>query len=105
MPESASRTTPPRLGSPAQFQEALVHFINQILPELHVRQKQWRAVDSTTPLFESGLIDSLAILHLVGFVERITGRPIPARLVSMEHFRDVEAICRAFGPDDGESDT
>jgi acyl carrier protein len=54
------------------------------------------AVDAQTPLFDSGLVDSLAILELIAFVERATGRPIPPRQVQMKHFGTIERICTAF---------
>ena len=85
-------------ATPAGFQAALVHFINEVLPGLHGKGREPFRVDVATPLFETGLIDSLAILHLIAFVEKATRQPIPARLVVMKHFRCVEAICAAFGP-------
>ena len=48
-------------------------------------------------MFETGLIDSLAILHLMAFVEQFTGRPVPPRMVVMKHFRTVQAIAETFG--------
>jgi len=75
---------------------ALVSFINQTLPEIHTGLPTRLHVDRSTPLFESGLIDSMAILHLMAFVERTIGRRIPPRMVVMKHFRTVEAICQAF---------
>jgi acyl carrier protein len=77
--------------------EELVQFINQTLPTIHASLKSVPNVDAQTPLFESGLIDSLAIVHLIAFVERQTGRPIPPRMVVMKHFRTVDAICDSFG--------
>ena len=85
------------------FEERLVSFINETLPDLHSRLKTRPQVDRQTPLFESGLIDSLAILHVLAFVERSTGRPIPPRLVDMRHFRTVAAIGEAFVPDQSRS--
>lgn len=61
-------------------------------------------VDGQTPLFESGLIDSLAILELIAFVEEATGRPIPARRVQMKHFGTIDRICAAFWRDEREVD-
>jgi acyl carrier protein len=84
--------------SGGDFAAALVNFINETLPQIHTRLKIRPQVDRQTPLFESGLIDSLAILHLMIVVERLTGRPIPPRMVVMKHFRNVDAICAAFGP-------
>ena len=53
-------------------------------------------VNPDTPLFESGLIDSLAILELIAFVEHATGRLIAARQVHLEHFGSINRICESF---------
>ena len=84
--------------SPQHFSADLVQFINEVLPTLHAPLREPPSVDAETPLFESGLIDSLAILHLIAYVERATGRTIPPRMVVMKHFRTVAAICESFGP-------
>jgi acyl carrier protein len=80
----------------------LIRFINEALPEIHAGLRERPHVDRHTCLFESGLIDSLGILHLMAFVEQATGRKIPPRMVVMKHFRTVEAICQAFGHSPGE---
>jgi acyl carrier protein len=86
----------PRTLSRQQFALELVRFINEILPQVHSRLTTNLNIDGSTPLFETGLIDSLAIIHLIAFVEKTTGQPIPARMVVMKHFRTVDAICDAF---------
>jgi acyl carrier protein len=83
--------------SPQLTSSRLVQFINEILPTLHPL-KEAPCVDEETPLFESGLIDSLAILHLIAYVEHVTGQQIPPRMVVMKHFRTVATICESFGP-------
>jgi len=95
MPASHLGSAPP---AAATFKAGLVHFLNEVLPRIRGNPRERLDVDGTTPLFESGLIDSLAIVHLIAFVERTTGRMIPPRLVVMKHFRCVDAICGAFGP-------
>jgi acyl carrier protein len=82
----------------AEFKAALVDFINRKLPALH-ELKTEPNVDGSTLLFESGLIDSLGILHLIAFVERATGRTIPTRMVVMKHFQTVDAIAETFWPE------
>ena len=57
------------------------------------------AIEPTTPLFSTGLIDSLGILELLAFVEETTGRPIPIGSVDLRHFGTVERICRKFSRD------
>ena len=80
-----------------ELSSELIRFINEVLPDIDSRLEQPPNVDADTPLFESGLIDSLAILHLIAFVEHATGRNIPLHQVVMKHFRSVSAICAAFG--------
>ena len=85
-------------GSPAtceEFRSALLHFINVRLPELRELKFQ-PDVHRSTLLFESGPIDSLGILHLIAFVENATGRKIPTKMVTMQHFRTVDTICETF---------
>ncbi len=95
MPELSARLP---LASREQFAAELVRFINEVLPEVHTRLPLRPNVDEHTLLFETGLIDSMAILHLVAFVERATGQPLPPRMIVMKYFRTVAAICDAFGP-------
>jgi acyl carrier protein len=92
-----SDATVPRLTA-AAFKKDLLRFINAGLSESGSKRQQFPEVDGATLLFESGLIDSLAIIRLIAFVERATGREIPPRLVVMKHFRTVDAICSTFGP-------
>jgi len=68
-----------------EFRRALLGFVN------HPR------VTADTPLFETGLIDSLAILNLIAVVEQATGRHVPARMVVMKHFRTIDSIVDTFG--------
>jgi hypothetical protein len=56
-------------------------------------------IDVSTPLFETGVIDSLGIIDLLAFVETATGRPIPMRKVDMRFFGTVDRITRAFWND------
>lgn len=91
-------TAAPPLTPRRQMAADLVQFINEVLPEIHSRLPAKPNVDEETLLFDSGLIDSLAILHLIAFVERATGQPIPPRKVVMKHFRTIAAICESFGP-------
>jgi acyl carrier protein len=84
--------------SATPFKDELLQFVNLALPKTRSKPRELPAVDSSTLLFESGLIDSLAIVQLIAFVERATGREIPPRMVVMKHFRSVDAICDAFGP-------
>ena len=53
----------------------------------------------TTPLFETGIIDSLGIVDLLAFVETAIGRPVPIRKVDMRYFGTVDRICSSFWAD------
>ena len=58
-------------------------------------------IDASTPLFESGLLDSLGIIDLLAFVEAATGRRIPLRQIDMRYFGTVERIVQTFWPKTG----
>jgi acyl carrier protein len=90
-----------RPSTRAEFKQALTELIAFGLSSRRRRPLQ-TDVDGTTPLFDSGLIDSLAILELIAFVEEATGRSIPARQVQMKHFGTIDRICAAFWPDERE---
>lgn len=53
-------------------------------------------IDSDTQLFEAGLIDSLHILALIGFVEHRLGQRLDDEEIVMPHFRSVRSIIDAF---------
>ena len=90
------------MHDPSQFRQALLEFINVRLPQMR-ELKHRPQVGASTPLFDSGPIDSLGILHLIAFIEETTGRKIPTRLVTMEHFRTVDAICASFAAEEEQS--
>jgi acyl carrier protein len=74
-----------------QFELALLNFINtKLLADSNV------TVDADSALFTEGIIDSLKILHLLGFIESAVGRAIPDEEVVMEHFRSVRVIAERF---------
>ncbi|GLW24961.1 MULTISPECIES: acyl carrier protein [Microbispora] len=49
-------------------------------------------VDETTPLLQSGLLDSLRTARLLNFLRRDIGVPIPAAKLDPENFKDVLTI-------------
>lgn len=53
-------------------------------------------IESDTPLFEDGLIDSMRILELIAWTERETGRIIPDEYVRMDNFRTPRRIAEVF---------
>lgn len=91
---TATELASPR--SAADFRERLLHFANHILPRLDRRERAWPVIEADTPLFTSGLLDSLSILHLLAAVEALRGAPVPDSLVSMKHFQTVESITATF---------
>lgn len=53
-------------------------------------------IDAATPLFDTGLIDSLRILMLIAWTEKMIARQIPDEQIRMDRFRDVDTIARTF---------
>ena len=78
-------------SSRAEFRAALVELIAHGLSSRRRRPEQL-SVDGHTLLFETGLVDSMAILELIAFVEGATGRTISARQVHLKHFGTVDRI-------------
>lgn len=71
------------------FIERTVEWINRVLLPMG-------AVDADTPLFASGLINSIRILELIAWTEREIGRTIVDRDVSMANFRTIRRIAEVF---------
>ena len=92
---SPSAATPAH-ASREEFAAALRDFINHELPRLHKKMQPNPNVTADTLLFATGVIDSMAILHLIGFVERATGTTIPPDKIVMKHFQTVTAIAESF---------
>jgi acyl carrier protein len=87
---------PSHAGTREAFAAALIAFIEGPLLARHGAARPSMRIDISTPLFETGIIDSLGIIDLLAFVETATGRPIPMRKVDMRFFGTVERITRAF---------
>ena len=56
-------------------------------------------IDADTPLFRTGIINSIRILELIAWTERATGRPIPDREIRMDNFQTVTRIADVFAPE------
>jgi acyl carrier protein len=80
------------------FARALIDFIRGPLLRRHTRHARPIELDGATPLFETGLVDSLGIIDLLAFVEESIGERIPMRKVDMRYFGSVDRIVNAFGP-------
>ena len=78
------------------FKTALIEFIAGPLSVRRAGARHAIHIDGATRLFETGIIDSLAILDLLLFVEDMTGRPIPVHKVDMKFFGTVDRICNGF---------
>ena len=82
------------------FAAALIAFIEGPLFARHGRgqgaARSSTPIDVSTPLFETGVIDSLGIIDLLAFVETATGTPVPMRLIDMQFFGTVDRIVRTF---------
>ena len=81
-----------------EFSRALIEFIRGPLALRHSRLRGPVHLDETTPLFETGIIDSLGIIDLLAFVEDAVGARIPLRKVDMRYFGTVDRIARTFIP-------
>jgi len=85
---------PERPETREAFARALIEFIKGPLFVRHGAGPM--EVDESTPLFETGVIDSLGIIDLLAFVETATGRPVPMRKIDMRFFGTVNRISHAF---------
>jgi acyl carrier protein len=81
------------------FETRLLHFLNHDLPLLDRRKRTYPTISGDTPLFETGLIDSLSILHLLAFIEREIGSAVPDSWISPQHFRTPQAIVNLIQED------
>lgn len=92
---------PPTSLSREDFSRALIDFIGGPLFRRHTRLPHSIELDQATPLFETGIVDSLGILELLAFVEKSIGERIPLRKVDMRYFGSVERIVNTFAPTSG----
>jgi len=76
--------------------EQLLEFINGILPKIDRRERTTVLAEADTELFESGVIDSLAIIHLIAFIEQLTGHEIGHKMIVMKHFKTPRTIASTF---------
>jgi acyl carrier protein len=86
------------LSSRAEFERKLLTFLNQVLPSLDRRGRLYPSIEPSTLLFETGIVDSLSILHLIAFLEDQIGRSIPDQMILPPNFKSPDAIVQAFWP-------
>jgi len=53
-------------------------------------------ISADTPLFESGLIDSIRVLELIAWTEDALGSVIPDSRIRMDNFRTIARIAEVF---------
>jgi acyl carrier protein len=78
-----------------EFKRGLIEHISTLVRAKR-RLEQPISIDESTPLFSSGLVDSLGILELMAYVEESTGRAITVANVNVRNFATVERICQRF---------
>jgi acyl carrier protein len=72
------------------FVARTVEWINRTLVPADV------TVDADTPLFASGLINSIRVLQLIAWTEHATGQRIADASIRMDNFRTVRRIAEVF---------
>lgn len=73
-----------------EFVAAMVAWLNERLARSGV------SIGADTPLFESGLIDSIRVLELIAWTEQAIGTTIPDVRIRMDNFRTVARIAEVF---------
>lgn len=77
-------------GDSAQFVAGMLVWLNERLAKSNV------IICADTPLFESGLIDSIRVLELIAWTEEAVGAVIPDVRIRMDNFRTVARIAEVF---------
>lgn len=75
--------------SKADVASALIGFIQSDL----LGGRGPEALGSDDDLLGSGLVDSLGVMRLIGFIEQELGIRVPPGDVTIEHFMTVDHIC------------
>lgn len=70
----------------------MVALISAYISREFVSEPQF-LLKSDTPLFESGILDSLSLLMLVQFLERQFGVVVRQKELVRENFMTIDAIC------------
>ena len=72
-----------------EFESRLRSFVGSVAKDsLKIRKN--------TPLFATGLIDSLKVLDLVLIIEEAIGRTLSDDEITAESFRSIDSICSGF---------
>lgn len=81
------------VDAPHDMERELIAFLSTRLDPDDLRSVD---LDSETLLFEEGLINSIQILALIGFVELRLDRRLDDEEIVMPRFRSVRSIVNAF---------
>jgi acyl carrier protein len=73
------------------MQEELLEFVRSVLLE-----DKGAGITADTLLFKEQLLDSMNILHLIGYVEKSLNRRLADEEIVMSNFQSVGAIADAF---------
>ena len=74
-----------------------LRFVSEMLEWLNRRlAPPGVVIEAETPLFRTGIINSIRILELIAWTERATGRAIPDREIRMDNFQSVGRIADVF---------
>jgi acyl carrier protein len=74
-------------------QSATMSAIKDYILEDFLPGEDPKQLTASTPLVSTGILDSLALLKLVVFLEREFNIPIKAHEVDEEHLNTLQAIC------------
>jgi acyl carrier protein len=77
--------------------------INDYISRELVRDAALLPLGNTTSLLETGVLDSLSLLRLVGFVQERFGIMVDDIDLVPEHFDSVDAICAYLRSRDGQN--
>jgi acyl carrier protein len=71
-------------------------FVREELPRVHPKLRAPVQIGDDEALFESGILDSLAVVHLVTYLEKKMKRPLELQEVNMGAFRSLRSIAGRF---------
>ena len=73
----------------SELKQKLKQFIiTEVNPERNLEQ-----IEDDEPLLESGIVDSLGVLKILGFLDEEFGIDLSADQVKLERFKDISSIC------------
>lgn len=76
---------------PDEVRQAVSTCIQQLLAEQDIEEE----ITANTPLFSSGLLDSMSMLRLVSMLERSMGIAVSPGEITIETFDNLDRICAA----------